>query len=118
MNAQLMRSGRTNFNNDAISGGTLEEMGHAFLSYLAYFGSYVENEPGAIVHTVIGSLFPNWIGHKETRYGQLEGDYLILSTPPIPALGRDIVFYIRWQRVTDRDLATKLRTTNAELRYA
>ncbi len=107
MNAQLMRSSRPNFAQEAISGGTLEEMGQAFGSYLAYFGSYIEKEPGAIVHTVIGSLFPNWIGHQETRYGQIEGDNLILSTPPIPALGRDIVFYIRWQRVTGQQLAAE-----------
>ncbi len=38
------------------------------------------------------------MNHKEVRYGRIDGDLLILSTPPIAAYGRDIVFYITWRR--------------------
>lgn len=99
MNAQLMKADRVPFASDSISAGTPEETHGAFHSYLAYFGTYYEDEPGAMVHIVEGSLFPNWLGHKEVRYGKIEGDRLVLNTPPIPAQGREIVFYITWERV-------------------
>jgi hypothetical protein len=99
MNAQLMKAGRIPFASDSINGGLPEEALNAFNSYLAYFGTYYEDEPGAVVHIVEGTLFPNWLGHKEVRYGKIEGDLLILSTPPIQAQGREIIFYITWKKV-------------------
>lgn len=99
MNAQLMKGNRQKFASDSINGGTLEETNSAFLSYLAYFGTYKEERPGEIIHTVEGSLFPNWLGNKETRFGKIDGNILTLHTPPIPASGREIVFYITWERV-------------------
>jgi hypothetical protein len=98
MNAQLMKENRAPFVSDSINGGTPEETRDAMNSYLAYFGKYYEANPGEMVHIVEGSLFPNWVGKKEIRYGQIKGDKLILSTPPIPAGGSNIVFYITWQR--------------------
>jgi hypothetical protein len=98
MNAQLMKSGRSQFSSDSINGGTPDEALAAFNSYLAYFGKYYEQSPGEMVHIVEGSLFPNWIGNKEVRYGKIEGNKLILSTPPIHAQGSEIVFYITWKR--------------------
>ena len=100
MNAQLVKGNRPKFASDSISAGTPEETHGAFHTYLAYFGTYREEEPGAVVHTVEGTLFPNWLGHEEVRYGRIEGDLLVLNTPPIPAQGREIVFYITWQRVS------------------
>ena len=99
MNAQLMKSDRMPFASASISGGSPDEAHRAFHSYLAYYGKYYEEEPGAVVHIVEGSLFPNWIGNKEVRYGKIEGDLLVLHTPPIQAQGREIVFYITWCRV-------------------
>lgn len=99
MNAQLMKSGRKSFAGESISGGTPAETYDAFHSYLAYFGTYREEAPGEVVHTVEGSLFPNWLGHKEVRYGRIERDLLILSTPPIPVEGGKIVFHITWRKV-------------------
>jgi hypothetical protein len=99
MNAQLMKSGRKPFTTDSISGGTPGETFDAFNSYLAYFGKYYEEKPGEIVHIVEGSLFPNWVGKKEVRYGSIENDRLILSTPPIQAGEKKIIFYITWQRI-------------------
>ncbi len=98
MNAQLMKGDRALFASPSINGSTPEEAHRAFNSYLAYFGRYYEDKPGEVVHIVEGSLFPNWMNHKEVRYGRIEGDLLILSTPPIAAYGRDIVFYITWRR--------------------
>jgi hypothetical protein len=99
MNAQLMKGSRQPFASDSINGGTPDETHHAFHSYLAYFGRYYEENPGEMTHIVEGSLFPNWIGNKEIRYGKIEGNKLILSTPPIPAGKSEIVFNITWEKV-------------------
>lgn len=98
MNAQLMKESREPFASDSINGGTPNETYGAFNSYLAYYGKYYEENPGEMVHIVEGSLFPNWIGNREVRYGKIEGDKLILSTPPIHAQGTEIVFYITWKK--------------------
>lgn len=98
MNAQLMKAGRSNFASESLTGGTSEEIRDAYLSYAAYYGKYYENTPGEIIHIVEGSLFPNWIGHQETRYGKIKGEFLILKTPPIQAQGKEIVFTVTWKR--------------------
>lgn len=99
MNAQLMKAQRVPFKSDSISGGTHVETHDAFHSYLAYFGRYYEDNPGEVIHIVEGSLFPNWIGNKEVRYGRIQDDLLILNTPPIPVSDQKIVFYITWRRI-------------------
>jgi hypothetical protein len=98
MNAQLMKEERPRFASDSINGGSPDETFGAFHSYLAYFGRYYEKNPGEVTHIVEGSLFPNWLGNEEIRYGRIEGERLILSTPPIRAGEAEIVFNIVWQR--------------------
>lgn len=99
MSVQIARENRQKFKSDALDGGTQEEQAQAFGTFLSYYGSYVEAEPATFVHTVEGTLFPNWLGNKETRYGQIEGDLLVLSTPPIKVGGGQITFKITWKRV-------------------
>ncbi len=99
MSAHLMNPSRTtNFNSNSLTAGTSEEVENAFFNYLAYWGRYYEKTPGEIVHQVEGSLFPNWMGQDQIRYGKLEGEYLMLSTPPIPALGDEVVFNLTWKK--------------------
>ena len=98
MNAQLNKQGRAGFVSESLTGGTSEEISQAYLSYAAYYGKYYEKSPGEIIHIVEGSLFPNWVGHEEIRYGKIQGEYLILSTPPIQAKGKEIVFIVTWER--------------------
>ena len=98
MNAQLMKAERPVFTSGAISAGSQTETYEAFMSYLAYYGKYYEPEPGVIIHLVEGSLFPNWLGDKQKRYARIDGDFLIISTPPIAAKDREITFYITWKR--------------------
>lgn len=99
MNAQLMKADRTPFSSTALDGSTQQEAFSAFNSYIAYYGKYHEERPGEITHMVEGSLFPNWMGNKQVRYGRIEDDHLILHTPPMRVAGNDIVFYITWKRV-------------------
>lgn len=99
MNAQLTRHDRPRFAGDSINSGTAEEIENAFKTYLSYFGKYYESSPGEIVHVVEGSLFPNWIGQNQVRYGKIVNGYLLISTPPI-AINKDVVeFELKWERM-------------------
>jgi hypothetical protein len=98
MNAQLMKPDRPNLNAASLSSGDIKETDGAYRSYAAYFGKYYEVAPGELTHEVEGSLFPNWVGQKETRYARFEGDFLILSAPPVIINGHQTVFNVKWQR--------------------
>lgn len=98
MNAQLMKSNRANFASDSFNSGSGDETSEAFLSYLAYYGKYYETAPGEIVHQVEGSLYPNWVGMKQIRYARIEGNRLMVSTPPIPSSTGSTVYVIEWER--------------------
>lgn len=99
MNAQLMRGDRPNISAAGLGEGLKEEIETAYKTYAAYFGKYRERSPGELVHTVEGSLFPNWVGHDEIRYAEITGDALVLSAPPVKIEGNDVVFYVTWRRV-------------------
>jgi hypothetical protein len=99
MNAQLMKSNRTNFVSQSFNGGTQEEMAKAFDGYFCYFGDFYEREPGEIVHVVKGSLFPNWTGINTVRYGKLEDNILSLYTQPIISNEKEVIYYINWRRI-------------------
>lgn len=100
MNVQIMRDGRKPLSAQAMGSGSAEEVREAYQGYAAYFGRYHERTPGEFVHTVEGSLFPNWTGQEEIRYAHFDGEDLILSTPPMPATtGGTLVFEVRWVRL-------------------
>jgi hypothetical protein len=103
MNAQLMKPERAPFMSSSIDGSTQQEALAAINSYIAYYGKYYEEKPGEITHLVEGSLFPNWMGNRQMRYGKIEGDHLMLHTPPMQVAGADIVFHITWERVPARE---------------
>lgn len=98
MNAQFGSSKRANFQDESLSGGTNEEITSAYKTYVAYFGRFEEAENGKIVHTVEGSLFPNWQGHKEVRFAEIEGDILTISIPPTLVNGKELTLKAVWQR--------------------
>ena len=99
MNAQLMKNERPQFQTEAMRDGTDDERINAFQSYIAYYGKYYEQVPGEIVHVVEGSLFPNWIGSKQVRYGSMDKDKLILKTPIMVTRDGNLTFTLTWQRL-------------------
>ena len=98
MNAQLTKGDRKKFVSDSMGDGCSDEIDNAYKSYAAYYGKYFERRPGEIIHTVEGSLFPNWQGHNEIRYGEIVDDLLVLSTPPIKTGEGEVVFHVTWRR--------------------
>lgn len=80
----LMRSDRKMFASDDPSERSLEEIEEAFNSFFTYSGRFeVNSTDGYIEHEVELCSNPNWVGKTQTRYFELKGNSLVLTTPPI-----------------------------------
>ncbi len=100
MSVHIAQEDRPNFETDSFDGGTEQDKARAFSTFFSYYGRFVEEAPGKLAHTIVGSLFPNWIGQVQIRYGRLENDLLYLTTPPIASMEGYNVFEIVWKKVT------------------
>jgi Lipocalin-like domain len=101
MAAQLMGEDRTPFaSRDPREISDLEYRS-AFQTYTAYFGTYeIDAERGTVTHHVVGATVPNWPGNDQLRYYELQGDRLILRTPPMRGNdGEKAVNTLVWQKV-------------------
>lgn len=69
-------------------------------TYVAYTGPYrVDEEKGALEHTMFISLFPNWTGQTQPRVARLEGDTLRLGpATPIQSKGKEVMSELVWER--------------------
>ena len=85
MSAQIMRSGRSQFHTDDLSGADTDELAVAAKGYLAYSGPYTVSDDGVIAHHVDISLLPNWVGGTQYRAAQIADARLELS-PAQPVL--------------------------------
>jgi hypothetical protein len=100
MAVQIMKTGRPLFASDDQGDGTVEEVSAAFAGYAAYYGTYsVDEREAVVVHHVVASLFPNWVGSDQRRKALLEGSRLTLSTPPMRDRGREWIFRLVWRRM-------------------
>ncbi|MDH3247091.1 MAG: lipocalin-like domain-containing protein, partial [Saprospiraceae bacterium] len=80
----LMRSDRPLFASDDPSERTLDEIEMAFHSFFTYTGRFEVNANEAFIeHEVELCSNPNWVGRTQTRYYELIGNTLVLTTPPI-----------------------------------
>ena len=96
---QIAGSGRRPFQSGNLLKGTQEEIKSAFEGYIAYYGTYeVDEFNGQVTHHVVGALFPNWIGHVQTRNFLFEGKQLRLSTEPIRGSRADLTNILLWER--------------------
>jgi hypothetical protein len=65
--------------------------------YIAYAGPYTV-EKDTVTHHVEVSLFPNWLGTAQLRYHKLEGDTLVLRTPPVLSGDGMVAVQLTWRR--------------------
>ena len=99
MSVQVSNTDRPFFVNADLRAGSAEEITQAFTGYTAYFGRYEYQEKnGYVLHFVEQSVFPNWNGITHTRYVSLEGDRLVLRTPPIQIDGEFCEMNMYWKR--------------------
>ena len=99
--AQLMRPGRPEFASGDIVRGTDEEIRTAYEGFVAFWAKIeVDEEKGELTYVVEGSLFPNWIGHRNLRYYKFEGNRLTLSTPAFLMAEQEVTGVLLWERVS------------------
>ena len=76
------------------------ERAEAFATFLAYAGTY-KLEGSRLIHKVEASWLENSVGTEQIRdIVKLDGDHLLLRTPPFLMGGRMITAELLWQRVT------------------
>ena len=99
MSVAFMKRGRPRFSSGDIRGGTTEEKVAAVEGYVSYCGRY-EVEDDRVIHHIEVSLFPNWVGAKQERMFEFDGDRLTLSTPLMLVGGRQLSTHLIWERAS------------------
>ena len=98
--AQLMRRERPRFANDDVVRGTDDEIRTAYQGYVSFWAKMEVNESKReISYVVEGSLFPNWLGHRNLRYYEFDDDRLTLKTPPFLMADQEVTGVLIWQRI-------------------
>lgn len=99
LSIHLTNPNRRNFESGDFLRPTPDECTEAFKSYFGYFGSYsVDEDAGVITFHVEGAAYPNYVGTDQQRFYKIEGNRLILRTPPERAGGADVTYYVTWER--------------------
>jgi hypothetical protein len=99
MSAQIMDARRPRFASGNRRIATEHELREAVAGYVAYFGRYyVDEDGGFVVHEEIGDIFPNAAGTSQKRYFRLEGDLLVLTTPPYLIGNVRSIAQVIWKR--------------------
>jgi len=81
VSAQLQRPERPPFADGDILRATPEEYAAAGSSYVAYSGRFfVDEGKKSLSHEMAVSFFPNWLGQRQVRLVEVNGDCLRLST--------------------------------------
>lgn len=95
----LMREGRPRFASGDVLDGMPEEIRQAFEGFEAYAGTYqVDIDDGSILHHALVCRLPNWEGGTQFRFFTLDGNELVLNSPPIKARGQEWVLSSTWRR--------------------
>lgn len=81
----------------------IEEQAEAFKTFLAYAGRYTIRE-GKVIHHVEICSIPNYVGKDLERDVRIQGDQLVLTTPPTLVNGSIQSIELIWQRLTNCSL--------------
>jgi hypothetical protein len=76
----------------------VEERAEAFSTVIAYAGRYTFTGD-KIIHHVEASWLPNYAGTDLVRFVKLQGDRLILRTPPMLQAGAQTINEVVWERM-------------------
>jgi hypothetical protein len=100
MSAQIARPDRPLFDADRFEAGQPEELAEAARNYLAYAGPFRVPDGTTVVHEVMLSLFPNWMGGAQLRVAQLDGKVLQLAlVTPVQIWGKLRTGVLTWEHV-------------------
>jgi len=79
---------------------TVDEQAMLFRNSFGYAGTYTLTVDGVIHHVEVAAD-PTWIGKDQRRFTRIEGNTLIITTPPIRSVASSNpqVFSLVWERV-------------------
>jgi hypothetical protein len=99
--AQLMRRNRPLFASDDVVRGTDAEIRSAYQGYVSFWAQMeVDETKKEISYIVEGSLFPNWLGHRNLRYYEFDDNRLTLKTPPFRMADQQVTGVLIWERIS------------------
>ncbi len=99
LSLHLVDPDRRTFSSGDFLRPTPKELSEAFNGYFGYFGTYSVDEAAEVVTFHIeGAAYPNYIGTDQRRFFTIDGNRLILRTPPERAGGVDITFLVTFER--------------------
>jgi hypothetical protein len=78
--------------------GSVEEQAEAFKTFFAYAGRYTL-KGDQITHKIEVSSIQNYVNRDLLRSARLDGDRLVLVTPPTPVNGKVQTIELTWQRL-------------------
>jgi hypothetical protein len=101
MAVQVMQSVRPLSESTDPFGAAPHEIVAAWMGFISYAGRY-EHDPlrKRVIHHVEICSFPNWVGTRQERFYDFDGDRLVLSTPPISLGGESAVSTLLWEPMT------------------
>lgn len=99
ISVHITRSDRQAFKSGDPFEPSPEELKDAFDGYFGYFGMYtVDESAGTVTHHVEGASNPNYVGTDQRRSFTLQGDRLVLRTPPGRAGEAGVTYVATWGR--------------------
>lgn len=101
MAVQLMQADRRPSESADPFGAAPDEIVAAWMGFISYAGRYeIDPSRKRVVHHVEICSFPNWVGSRQERFYEFDGDRLVLSTPPISLGGESTVSTLVWEPVS------------------
>lgn len=97
VSVHLMRASRSQCRSDFSFEASPEEKVLAFDTYSGYCGTYTQ-QGNRVIHHVMASFFPNWVGTDLVRLVKLDGDLLTLIVPPVAQDGEIRMTQLTWRR--------------------
>ncbi|MGH9735267.1 MAG: lipocalin-like domain-containing protein [Candidatus Acidiferrales bacterium] len=79
-------------------GASPQEKADAFNSFIAYAGKYLLDGERVVHHVEVASI-QNYANRDLVRTIRVEGDRIILTTPPTPVNGKVQTVELVWQRI-------------------
>jgi Lipocalin-like domain len=108
MSVQIGSTGRPQYQDGSLHGGTDAERAATAAGYLAYAGRYTVSDAGVIDHLPDVSLFPNWEHTAVPRRATIANNRLTLElVEPLVIDGRPRAGRLTWERVEVFEARTK-----------
>ena len=94
------RRARAPIDGTDMQGGPVEQRLEAMSTFISYSGRF-RFEGGDVIHEVVMSLYPNWVGTTQRRHVELSADRteLTLTSDPFVVQGRLGRHRLTWERV-------------------